>query len=209
MYSLSSIGLNPESVKVLVVSCSLIAVVLMAFSVLLYALRTIGIYNMSRTARFYNSWYAFIPFFSSFAFGRLAGINKKRDKTKYAKSLTVLQIISATSFVVSFVWGLAVSVDILFAADDALLNNTQIAAENVKNIIFPAALMLISVFTKTIYHIIKLVCAWKIYCIFSKNNAVVLIFFSIIIPLLIPAFIFSISKHSIYIGDDRKKEYIL
>ncbi len=190
MFSLSSLGLVPETIKILFVFYFIFGLVSVILSLTLYVLMAVSVYKMSKPFGFRGRWFAFVPYFSDYAYGRLAGATIKQKSDFLAKLLLFLNIIASAFFMISALLCSLSVIDLVFAADDALLNNQALDTASLKTFIVPLLFMAVAVVLSLIYKIVYLVCTYKIFKIFSSQNAVLYLVLSIIFPFLLPVFLF-------------------
>ena len=190
MFSLSSIGLAPETIKILFVFYFVLGLVSAALAITFYVLKAVGIYKMSKSLGFRGRWFAFVPFFCDFAYGRLAGAGNKENPKKFAKLLLCLNIVASVLIMFSVLLMSLSFIDLLFAADNALLNNETLDTASLKTFIAPIVVTLVALAVYLVYYIVFYVCTYKVFKIFAKDNAVLYLVLSIIFSFLLPIFLF-------------------
>ncbi len=194
MFSLSSLGLNSFNIKALVLLYSLVALILFFLAAVLYIMKTLGVYNMSETAELNNGWFSFFPFFFDVKASQLANL---KNRTKKNNAFLTVHILSCVFGVLGFIACLYSFVDTVFIADKALLAGKTYDVAAVKPLIIPFVLMGIALFFKLIYVIIGYVYFYKILSNFSRQNALLITVISIVLPILIPVFLFSVRNNRI------------
>jgi len=192
--TLASFGLTPENLTVLILLYSLLFLIVFAIGMFLFYINGFGVYKMSRNLKIKRSWYGFIPFLNVFAFGRIAdAVSSKKTNNR---SLLITVYILKTLFYVSFIVLLVVySVELIFAADEAVFNGKKLDPD-IFYIFTPAFyLFCVAVIFDTIYRIINAVCAAKIYKLFGSKAFVFKSVIGIFIPIIIPFFVYSVCKN--------------
>ena len=190
MFSLSSIGLTSETIKILFVFYFILGLASAALAVTFYVLKAVGIYKMSKSLGFRGRWFAFVPYFCDFAYGRLAGAQNKENPKKFAKLLLSLNIVASVLTVFSTLLISLSFIDLLFAADNALLNNETLDTASLQSFIIPIVFMIVAIFVYIAYYIVFYVCTYKIFKVFAKQNAVLYLVLSILFSFLLPIFLF-------------------
>ncbi len=190
MFSLSSIGLTPETTKILFVFYFILGLASAALAVTFYVLKAVGIYRMSKSLGFRGRWFAFVPYFCDFAYGKLAGAGDKENPKKFAKILLGLDIVASALMVFSVLLMSLSFIDLIFAADNALLNNETLDTASLQSFIIPLVFMIAALFVYVAYYIVFYVCTYKIFKVFAKQNAVLYLVLSILFSFLLPIFLF-------------------
>ncbi len=180
-----------------------------AISIVLWALRAVGVCKMSEKEKLKNPWYSFIPFFDAIAIGRLgAGYNKKNMAVtkNNSKALLVLQIILSVLAII-----------FVFAAIGLLIKGVAISEiENSGELSYSfftsAGLFLLFYFAfigvSIAYLVTYYICLYNIYLKFNRDNAVLFTVLGIFFSFLIPIFLFISSKNEPCYSDEefrRKK----
>ncbi len=186
-------GITESAFTALVFLYSSLFWVLALISALLFYVRGYGIYKMSRKLEIKGKWRGFVPFLNVWALGDLAaaGNAKRVVLKKIFTSFYLLYIIF--SFAAS-VLSVSPLVSLLFEADFAVANGTDINPEIFTTFTLPFALIIISAVFCLIYRILRLACCYNIYKLFSEKYAVLFTVLSLFIPLLEAVFIYSVSS---------------
>ncbi len=190
--TLLDLGLNVQYLKTLVYLFSAFCVILAVVAFLLWIVRSLGLYNMSLKVGNKNSWYAFLPFLNLSLTGKMAG--NYRGKRGYDKLLLFFYTVFFILALLSTVMLSAGFVDLLFDAEKAYANNTQLDVLALKPIIQAFMLYLCSLLFFIVYRIIMFVCLYSLYDEFDHRNRKLYIILSVIIYPLVPFFLLSASK---------------
>lgn len=178
-----------------------------AVSLVLWALKSIGICVMSEKEGLKNPWYSFIPFFSAFALGRLsAGFKKKNGSVtkNRGKLLLTLNIVLAASLVLIMLVVFAGLIPI--AVSDALgyqLTGPLIALLGVCLILYFAVFAL-----AVVYLVFTYISVYNIFLKFNNQMAVCFTVLSIVFPILMPIFLFvSRNKEPVHSVDELNGQF--
>ena len=190
MFSLSSLGLAPETIKILFVFYFILGLASSAMAVTFYVLKAVSVYKMSGTLGIRGRWFAFVPFFCDYAYGRLAGAANKENPKKFAKLLLFFNIIASALITVSVLLFSLSFIDLIFAADEALLNSETLSIAALKTFIAPLVITAVALIVCLVYYIVYYVCTYKIFKIFAKENAVLYTVLSVLFTFLLPIFLF-------------------
>lgn len=178
-----------------------------AVSLVLWALKSIGICVMSEKEGLKNPWYSFIPFFSAFALGRLgAGFKKKNGSVtkNRGKLLLTLNIVLAASLVLIMLVVFAGLIPI--AVSDALgyqLTGPLIVLLGVCLILYFAVFAL-----AVVYLVFTYISVYNIFLKFNNQMAVCFTVLSIVFPILMPIFLFvSRNKEPVHSVDELNGQF--
>ena len=115
--------------------------------VALYVLGAFAIFDISKKIGLKAPFISFIPFFQSFALGRIAEKYVKKDETKPAKFsillfiFNILQSILLIIFIFSALYSLF---NVIVNIEDAILNYTKVTIEMFSSFIFVIALFFVT-----------------------------------------------------------------
>lgn len=167
----------------------------------LNVLQSVGVYRMSEKMGINRPWYAFVPFLSIYAIGRLGDECVKHAGKKRLGKLTLGVYIVYMVVIIALVF---VMINSVF--DLVLLEETAYLPENgdqYNSFVFGIVASLIGVYLllfafAIICSILNYISLWRIYSAFDGTNAVVYEVLSIFFPFLTSIFLFLV----------RKKEFI-
>jgi len=192
--TLENFGLTPENLTVLIFLYISLFLIVAVIGIILFYIKGFGIYKMSRNLKIKRSWYGFVPFLNVFAFGRLSdAVNfKKTNNRALLIAVYTLKTILSIAF---FVLLVSASVELLFAADKAVLKGEKLNSD-IFYTFAPAFYMLSGcVILGLLYGIVNAVCAAKIYKLFGEKSAAIKAVIGFFIPITIPFFIYSVCKN--------------
>lgn len=148
----------------------------------------IGIMKMHQKLGLKNGWMAFVPLLNSFALGKVAEQYIKENGKKSAKFSVILlvlniipMIIIGIYLVISFFTGL--SLGFAGTSDIDIETATTILTTIFFIVYYPIAIVI---------SVIQYVALWRIYAIFSNDNATLFLILSIFISFVQPFLIFAI-----------------
>jgi len=165
-----------------------------------FFLQATGIYKMGKQLGVSAPWLSFIPFpiFSTFAFGRIASKYIKRDGKKSANFgvwllvIDIIMIFLLVALIVCLVIGVT---SIIGYADNAAAENTAMTFEMFSAFIPVIILYVVMLGIAITYQVIYYVAMWRIFSIFSVNNADLFLVLSVFFPIIAPIFIFIIKNN--------------
>jgi len=209
MKTLTEIGFNSTTIKSLFMIWGFVFLILSVLCIAFYFLKASGLYKMAKRQKIRKSEYAFIPFLNCVLIDNLALSCDEKAKTgaSIKKTLLISKVISVIFFFAFFIKAAFSLIDITFIADALMYNGKKVNYSDIKQILTVAiiifALLIISLL---VYFILLLKDLWKIYSAFSKNR-VALIIFSIILPVFIPVFLFSIKDNNNFTAENETDNY--
>lgn len=168
-------------------------IIFVSAPVILFVLQAVGIFYMSKRLEIKNSYFAFIPFLSEFAFGRISEKYIKRNGKKSAKFsflLCVSAVIEAVIGIIFFVVSKLAIEDILANAQNAIENDAEMTIEMFSAVVPVVAVFLIWATVVLLYKTIYFVALWRLLKIYNPKNATLLTVFSVIFAFLPEIFIF-------------------
>ncbi|MCQ2440795.1 MAG: hypothetical protein MJ076_02720 [Clostridia bacterium] len=190
--TLMDLGIKAETIKVLVYLFSAFITIGAVVALLLWIVRALGLYNMALKVGNRKSWYAFLPFLNLSLTGKMAG--NYRGKKGLDSWLLFFYIIFFVLAIIATVMLTAGFVDLLFSAEEAYANDTEISVDALRPIIYAFAVYFCSLFFFIIYRIFMYVCLYSLYDEFDHKNRIVFIVLSILFNPLVPFFLLSASK---------------
>lgn len=158
-----------------------------------YILQAIGIYKMGKSLNVSAPWLSFIPVANSFALGRIASKYVKKDgknSVNFGVWLLVLEIlmyILLVAFIACTVIGV---ISIIGFAEDAAISDSAMSLEMFKGFIPVIILYVILLAVEITYLVLFYVSLWRIFSIFSAQNATLFTVLSIFFTFLYPIFLF-------------------
>ena len=200
----SDFGITESAFTALVFLYLALFLIIFLISAVLFYLKGYGIYKMCRKLEIKGKWRGFVPFLNVWAIGDLAAVGNAK-KIILKKLLTIFYLgmifFSALSAIVS----VSPLVKLLFAADIAVANGTELNPDIFYSFNLTFVLIIIAFICCLIYRIARIICCFNIYKVFSSKNAVIFTALAIIFPVLEPFFIYSASSNEPFSAD--KKEY--
>ncbi len=194
MANLMSMNGYEEVMQVIFVAASYLLVGIVA-GIVIYLLNAIGIYKMGKNMGLKASFISFIPIARSYALGRIAQKYVKNDGSNSAKFsiiLLILEIIKgilAVAFSVSLV--LAV-ISIVSSASNALAVDEKLVSTVLQSLIPVAVLYIALIAIALAYTIVYYVALWRVFAIYSHQNATTFLVLAIFFSILAPIFVFAI-----------------
>ncbi len=161
-----------------------------------YVFQSIGLYRMAKNLGFNNCWMAWVPFFSTYIFGKIGSKYVKRDGRPSAKfggwliGLEIALFLVLTGFIVSLV----LTVIFGISMETAGVNSPSPSfLGGVISMLFTyLAILGISIAFSVIYYIAY----WRMLSIFDSSNATAFLIISILFSITLPFFIFAVSKNT-------------
>ena len=176
----------------------IVAIFSSVIGLVMYLLKAFGIYNMSKSLGINNAWFSFIPLVNTYTFGKVAESYKLKSGKKSAKFgfwllvLNILQVIAVIALIVTLILLVA---GIASVEDGMIEDSAALRAEIISAIIpFVVAYFLTLAIAITLT-VVRYVALWRIYDVFSKNNATLFIILSILFSFLEPIFLFIIRNN--------------
>lgn len=192
--TLKNFGLNPQNLTALIFLYISLILIVAVIGITLFYVKGFGIYKMSRNLKIKRSWYGFVPFFNVFAFGRLADAANEK-KTNNRSLLVVLYILKTILYVAFFLVLIIFAVNLLFAADEAVLKGEKLDSDIFYALSPAFYLLCVSVVLDILYGIVNAVCAVKVYKLFGVKSPVAIAVIGFFIPFTIPFFVCSVCKN--------------
>lgn len=192
--TLADYGFSPEPFSTLFILIVLLLGVVFVIGLIIYALKAVAYYDMSKTLQIKSEWFGFIPFLRDISCGNIA---EGKQKSRYGVTLIALSIVY-TVFSLIYVCILGtVLINMIFEADSAMLKGlSELPKEYMesafKTLIVPSVLMMVS---GVAYKVMRIIGEFRIYRKFAPSSAVAFLILGIIIPVLTPFFMFSIRKN--------------
>lgn len=166
---------------------------------ILYILRAFGIYEMSKSLGVKGSVLAFIPVLNVLTFGNTAEKYIKKNGTKSAKFgvwlliLYILVRILLTVFIVLSVFAVS---QIIMNVENAVSADSAITFEMFSSLIPAIAVYFVTLALAIVYEVVYYVALWRIFAIFSKDNATTFTVLSVLFGFLAPIFLFIHRKNA-------------
>lgn len=158
-----------------------------------YLLQSIGVYKMGKSLNVSAPWLSFIPVANTFALGRIASKYVKRDGRNSANFgvwllvLEILMVILLVAFIACTVIGV---ISIIGFAEDAAISDAPMSLEMFKGFI-PVIILYVALLAVEItYLVLFYVSLWRVFSIFSAQNATLFTVLSIFFSFLYPIFLF-------------------
>lgn len=150
---------------------------------------------MSRKLSIKRSWYGFIPFLNVYSFGKLSDCSMSRKDVRLRSALTTVYVLSRIAGIISFSAIISFLIKLFFAADLAVYNGEELDPTVFSSLTGIYFTLLLTALFSLIYAIINAACATRIYKRFNASFPVLLAFLGIILPILLPFFIYSLCKN--------------
>ena len=160
-------------------------------SVGIYVLKAVGLMNMAKKCGIEKGWLAFVPFGHEYIHGRIAEKleDGKPSSKRYSRILTGLSIALCAVYVLCAVacfWS-------LFAQMSAIHNNSGDFVFAISAFSFlPLSVALLAIVV--VYYVFSSIALYRIYKIFSPENAVLYLLLSIFISAASPIVILILSR---------------
>ncbi len=193
MFSLSGLGLEPSSMKTALTMYFLIGTLIIFFSIVLYFMKSIGIYKMAEETGIKNKWYSFVPFLREYTLGLIATY-KKSNKRTLGSALFILRSATAALGYVTTILFIAGGVDTLFRADEILVKGGTVSVNVVISLLLPAIFLCLFSITALATRIIYIVTLAKVYHSFDASFTFVFLFASILLPVIADSFFIYIAS---------------
>lgn len=195
MFSLTKAGIESSDIKMIVSMFFIGFLLVCLISLALRILNALGVYEMTKTLGIKSKWFAFFPFFSSVAVGKLADCSRGMATTFFRKILLILDLIHGVILSLGIYLLLICSIDTVFAADKVLYKNKEITTEVASPLILPAVIICMSILVFFIYKVFYYIALWRIFRAFAPSSAILYFIISIFISFTAPVFIFLIRKN--------------
>ena len=167
-------------------------------SVALFILNGLGIYNMSKKMELKSPWISFIPVANIFALGRIAQRYVKRDGTPSAKFGITLVILYVSQFLVSvafIIFSVIATISVISNAELAIEQEVMMEMSMFSSLIPVIILYFVLAGVALTYKIIYYVSLWRVFSIFSNENATLFTVLSVFFSFLAPIFLFVIRNN--------------
>ena len=195
-------GFDRSALLAVMTAFVIFSAVAAAIGIVLYILRAVGIYKMSKTAGLEYPWLSFIPVASSYTLGRLAEKYRKSPTEKpfkYSILLLVMHIIEKIVATVFFVLFCFISVETVRTVISVAMYDGEIDPNTVLALIPFFVLSIAVIFTELAFAVIKYIALWRVYSLFDGRNAVLYTVLSVLFGFLEPVFIFVLrNKQPVY-----------
>lgn len=191
-------GIDPSAISIFAGIMIVYFVVLGIVALALYLLEAFALFNMAKSAGYSRPWRGFIPFASTFLFGKIAEKYHKKDGKPSAKFGGLLLACEIVMFVLGIaVLGFCVKfiIDIFGFANIAVETDSEMTAEMFASIIPVILLTLAEVIVSIAYIVLFYVALWRIYSAYDYNNATLFLVLSIFFTFLAPIFLFVMRKN--------------
>lgn len=169
-----------------------------AIGIVMYILQALGIFNMSKKLGINNAWLCFVPVVNTYAFGKVAEKYVKQDGKPSAKFgiwllvlniLLVIALFVLLAVLVVFVIGIA-------GIEDVMLEDSAAVRAEILSFIIPfIAVYFVTLALAIVLSVMQYVALWRIFAIFSYNNATLFLILSILFGILTPIFLFIIRNN--------------
>ncbi len=172
-----------------------------------YILQAIGIYKMANSLGIAYPWISFIPVANSYTFGKVASRYIKRDGSASAKFeiwLLVLQILMTITAILLVITAIIAIVSIVGFADAAILDDSAMTLSMFSSFIPVIILYVVTFGLALAYNIIYYVALWRIFSIFSADNATIFTVLSVLFNILPPIFLFVIRNSNPTVTYDQR-----
>ncbi len=204
MFNLNQI-MSTEDIEMLTGMLIIYGVALMfsaMVSLLFYIFQSIGLFKMSKTLSFAHPWMAWVPIFNIYTFGKIGSRYVKQNGRSSANfggwltGLYIAQLITAIGCIASIIPFILTVFEMESTGTDIRPDNTVIVATLVL-IISAFAVFIISIAYLVVYYI----ALWRVYAVFSNENATVFLIISILFNVATPFIIFAIRNNEPVIGN--------
>lgn len=166
--------------------------------IVLFILRAIGLFKMSKALGLSAPWLGFIPVLSVFSTGRIAQKYVKRDgsySAKFSVWLLLLYILLLVLLIALVVFVVLAVISIIGYAGEAIAADTAMDIEMFKAVIPVIILYFILMAIAIAYSVVYYIAVWRVYSIFSTNATLFLVL-GIFFNFLEPIFMLIVSKNS-------------
>lgn len=157
----------------------------------LFILKGLGLYRMSKTLDIKNAWLSFIPFADLYILGTVASKYVKQNGSKSAKFGIILPVLYAISYILAiifFVIFVIFCLNIIVEAEQAMFNPNSFSLNS--SMFIPVVISYIATLISAIvYKVFFFVSLWKVYSLFDDANKLIFLILSILFSLA-PIFIF-------------------
>ncbi len=167
--------------------------IMLAFALVLYILKAVGVYKMAKTAEIKNAGLAFVPVINVLIFGKLGDKFLKRNGKKRKKlsvSLLVLNIITLLASIALIGFSVNSVIQIITNANNAVIENKEMTAEMFSSLITVVICYVLLVTSALTLAILRYITLWRIYSAFAYTNSTVYTVLSVLISFCEPIFIF-------------------
>ncbi|MBR7131933.1 MAG: hypothetical protein IKD04_00210 [Clostridia bacterium] len=166
---------------------------------ILYILRAFGIYDMSKTLGVKGSVLAFIPVLNVLTFGRVAQKYQKKNGTKSAKLgawLLILYILVRILLAVFILLSIFAVSQIIANVENAVSADSAVTFEMFSSLIPVIAVYFVALALAVVYEVVYYVSLWRIFAIFTRDNATTFTVLSVLFGFLAPIFLFIHRKNA-------------
>lgn len=169
-------------------------------SLAMYLFQALGIYKMGKNMGFKAPWLSFIPIANSYALGRIAETYVKADgrpSAKFSKILLtlciILEVIAIAFMVVAVVLVASEFITYNFYYEDVTdVSSSLMSVAGITMLIIGYfAILGVSI----AYSIIAYIAHWRIFALYSPNNATLYLVLSIFFSFLSPIFLFMLRNN--------------
>lgn len=194
--TLTDYGYTPEPFALLFIMFVLLFSVVAILAIIIYVIKALALYELSKTLKLKNDWFGFVPFLRNISCGNIAS-GKEKSRLGY-----VLVLFSVFCFVFSIaflcIFG-SCFINLIFEADSAMLEGlSQLPREALNSFNSAIISAVIMCVFAIIYKILRIISEFKIYKKFAPSYALLYVILGIILPFLTPFFLFSIRKNTSY-----------
>ncbi|MGN0494188.1 MAG: hypothetical protein ACI4F7_11115 [Acutalibacteraceae bacterium] len=161
----------------------------------MYLLEAIALFKMAKTAGFSAPWRSFIPFASTFLFGKLAEKYRRKDGKPSAKfggillALEIIMLIVSIAFCVFAIYAVLI---VIQYADISVTAGTDMTLDMFSSLIPMILIYIVLIGVSIAYIVLFYVALWRIYASFDYGNATLFLVLSIFFSFLAPIFLFVI-----------------
>lgn len=174
-------------------------IILLIIWVAFYILGAFAIFDISKKIGIKAPFVSFIPFFQSFALGRIAEKYVKKDQKKPAKFSILLFIfnILQTILLIVFIFSTLDSIfNVIGNIKDAIANDTKVTIEMFSSFIFVIALFFVLLVCALCYKIFFAIALWRVFAIFDYKMATLYTIISFLFSTISPIFLFIVKNNT-------------
>lgn len=168
---------------------------LLTVALIMFVLKALAIFKMSKSLNLKNGWISFVPFLSIVEFGRVAQKYVRKNGAASAKFSVVLPIIYLLQTVLIGVFFSVLGKSlykIVNSVAQVMVEETELTKDVFSSFVYVIILFFAIFGVAIAYKISYYVALWRIYAIFNEKNAALFTVLGIFLGLLNPIFLFVI-----------------
>ena len=173
----------------------LLGISFLAVALILFVLKAIALFKMSKTMDLKNAWISFVPFLSIISFGRISQKYVRKDGSNSAKFSVILPLLYLlqTALVGYFFTTLGKALyKTVNSVAQVMLEESELTKDVFSSFVYVIILFLVLFGVAIAYQITYYVALWRIFAIFNEKNAGLFTVLGIFFSFLNPIFLFVI-----------------